>query len=76
MYFTAFHIDENNQRSDELYCVALKEDFFTRLNKAGRLPIPTIEGYFQEIEDNNVLKEQVKEKEAMIKERDSAIEEW
>ena len=67
VFFTAFHRDENNQRSDELYCVPLKNDFFTRLRKAGRLPIPTTDAYFQEIEDNNELKKQVEEQEKIIK---------
>lgn len=41
--------------------MALKSDFFERLRKAGRLPVPTTEAYFQEIEDINELKETIKE---------------
>jgi len=46
LYFTAFHYDDNNKRADELYCVSLKDDFFDRLRKAGRLPIPSIDALF------------------------------
>ena len=55
------HIDENNQRSDDLYCVELKNDFFTRLHKAGRLPVPTTDAFFSEIEKVNELEETVKD---------------
>ena len=70
LYFTAFHYDDNNQRADELYCVPLKNDFFDRLRKAGRLPIPSIDALFQEIEENNKLKNCVKTKDEAIQEKD------
>ena len=57
---------DNNNRSDELYCVSLKNDFFDRLRKAGRLPIPSIDALFQEIEENNKLKNFVKTKDDKI----------
>ena len=66
LYFTIEHRDDNNQRADELYCVPLKNDFFDRLRKAGRLPIPSIDALFQEIEENNKLKNFVKTKDDKI----------
>ena len=75
LYFTSDHYDDNNQRADELYCVPLKNDFFDRLRKAGRLPIPSIDALFQEIEENNRLSNFVKAMDknkeyAAIKEKD------
>ena len=68
------HIDENNQRSDDLYCVELKNDFFARLHKAGRLPIPTTDSYFREIEKVNELEEANKELKEEVKSKDDIID--
>ena len=53
--FANYHTDTDNQRFMNWYQLLLFEDFMSCLEECGRLPVPTIQGYRQEIVKVNEL---------------------
>ena len=59
LHFVTETIDAENNLFHNWHCMPLKKDFIELLQTHGRLPVPTVKAYFEEIAKNEEFKKEI-----------------